>query len=145
MPGIPPMRAIIFCILPKLRIICCIWRKQGDSRLPILHVKPDDAAEFSGVVGDERVAAGDGNGRNHQVVRPDDAAICFKLVADAAINRGRCVIEGKRGIRRKQTGENGQAPLAVAVFLRAVQQLGLDHGTENDVSGLEPFQTRTNR
>ena len=73
-----------------------------------------------------------GNSRDFEVVGPQNPALNLQLVAHIGIVAGRRIVKGQRGERREQHFQSALPALAVAVFLRAMPQLGLDHGTQKD-------------
>ena len=77
---------------------------------------------------------------NHQVVRADDIAGRLKFMPDVGVSCCRSVVKGERGVRGKGFGEDSQAAFAIAVFLRAVEQLGFDDRAEEDVRRCKLFR-----
>ena len=55
------------------------------------------------------------------------------MVPDLGIMPGGHVVKWERGERRKKHGQRAQPTLTVAVFLRAMPQLGLDHRTQENI------------
>lgn len=111
------------------------------SSFPVFDQKPWNARKFGGVVGYQRLIVRQSDGSNHEIVRTDNLSSDFQIVSNSTVLRGGGIIERKRCERFKKFGENCQAPLAVPVFLRTVEQFGFDDGAKKNVgraNALEP-------
>ncbi len=117
----------------------------GGSGLPVFDLQGEDASEFCRIVRHQGQVVRLGDSGNHQVVRADDVAGQLKFMPDVGVSRCRSVVKGERGVRGKGFGKDSQAAFAIAIFLRAVEQLGFDDRAEEDVRRCKPFEAGADR
>src|SRR5947209_6452466 len=107
-------------------------RRSGLALRPILDAQLWNMAEFLvGAHKGQPVSPGDG--RDLEVVGPDHPALNLQLVPDLGIVPGGRIVKRERRERRKEHVQGAPPPLAIAIFLRAMPQLRLDHGAQENV------------
>ena len=99
---------------------------------PILNVQARHATEFL-VSAYEGQSVRPGDGRDLEVVWPKNPALNFQLMPDFGVVPCRSIVEREGSERRKKHFQGAQPALAIAVFLRAMPQLGLNNGTQENV------------
>lgn len=105
------------------------------SRFPVFQTQPSHATEFTGVVGNQGGIVGAGDGGDQGVIWADRLALAQQVGVDLPVVLGAFIIKsqalqrGKKGLEQLQVGFY---PLAAPC---AIQQLGLDHAAQGNVSG----------